>query len=109
MKKNKSGRKLSFNKASVVLMYLMVIGLFAFCFITTSYPPSEFTYCWFLFWIAQACITCVLQINKRNHNSKTQTKISLLEAITPYINEDNVDQIISKYLDIDPVKKRGDR
>lgn len=51
---------LTFNKFSVLLMYIMVIGLFAFCFIVKDYPPAEFTYCWFGFWMLQAVITAVL-------------------------------------------------
>lgn len=95
-------RKITFNKCSVLLMYICIIGLFAFCYITNNYPPAEFTYCWFGFWVAQAIITCKLQIDKRKKKNKTD----FLEAVTPYINEDNVDNLIEKYLGVDLIKKR---
>lgn len=97
---------ITFNKFSVLLMYVMVISIFLFCYITQQYPPAEFTYCWFIFWIAQAAITCVLQINKRSDRRRTQQQTSLFEAVVPYINEENVDKIIEKYFDIEPTKKR---
>ena len=99
-------KKLTFNKASVLLMYIMVIGIFAFCFITQQYPPAEFTYCWFGFWIAQAAITCILQINKRKDRHKTEDRISFWEAITPYINADNADKLIERYIGIEPNYKK---
>jgi len=39
-------KKLSFSKISVVLMYIMVIGFFAFIAITQQYPPTEFIVAW---------------------------------------------------------------
>ena len=103
--KKKIQENLTFNKASVILMYIMVICLFLFCYITQQYPPAEFTYCWFIFWIAQAIITCVLQINKRKSRRHEQERISFFEAITPYINEENVNSIIEKYTGISPKYK----
>jgi len=103
--------KVSFNKASVILMYLMIIGLFLFCFITTAYPPIEFTICWFIFWIAQAIITCVLQINKRKVRHKTEEKelkVRLIDALAPYFNEENANELIKKYVGIEPVYKETD-
>ena len=103
--KKKIQENLTFNKASVILMYIMVICLFLFCYITQQYPPAEFTYCWFIFWIAQAIITCVLQINKRKSRRHDQERISFFEAITPYINEENVNSIVEKYTGISPKYK----
>lgn len=94
--------RITFNKFSVLLMYIMIIGFMAVCLIMKEWPPAEFTYCWFAFWIAQAVITAALQINKRKHRYNE----SLLEAVTPYINQDNAEAIARKLTGVDLKTKK---
>lgn len=99
-------RNITFNKMSVILMYVMVIGLPAVCIVLRDYPPNAFIYCWFGFWIVQAIITAKLRISKR----KKQSEDDLLDYIGAYINEDNIADISEKFLGVElKPKKKGVR
>lgn len=89
--------KITFSRASVILMYLAVIGYVAAGYITGDWPPDAITYGWFGFWLGQGIITCSLTVNKRTNNRK----VSLAEAITPFINHENAVALAEKCLDID--------
>jgi hypothetical protein len=97
--------RISFNKASVCLMYVMVIGYLAVCLLIKDWPPAEFTYCWFGFWVVQALVTAHLEENKRAHK-RQQT---FLQALVPYINEDNAEALVERWLDVDIKPERRKR
>lgn len=96
--------KVTFNKFSVCLMYLAVIGFPVSLVLTSSWPPMEVTICWFAFWIGQAVITATLQISKK----KREQKYKLVNEFSRYITEDNVNEIIESKtgLKIKPRKEK---
>lgn len=46
-KKNKP--KVKFSRVSVILMYLNIMGMFAYVMVTKDYPPDVFIITWFGF------------------------------------------------------------
>lgn len=102
-KKSKPKVKLSFSRVSVLLMYVNIIGMFAYVMITKDYPPTSFVIAWFGFWAVQAVVTCKLQLDKRKHNSN----ISFWDAMLPYLNQENIAALAEKFLDIDLTYKKA--
>jgi hypothetical protein len=89
--------KITFSKFSVSLMYIMIIGYLAICLVIRSWPPAEFTYCWFGFWSIQAVLTTILRNSKRKHEFM---KI-LVGEFRPYINNENALKILERITNID--------
>ena len=83
-------------------MYVAILGILAVCLVSSSYPPIEFTICWFSFWIIQAAITAKLHIDKRQ---KTRQK-DLLGALSEYINCDNVESIVENIVGVELKKNK---
>mgnify|MGYP003427313138 CR=1 FL=1 len=96
-------KKLTFNKLSVILMYIMVIVMPVICVLIKDYPPDSLIYCWFGFWAIQAAITAKI----RNEKRRTEKDKSIFDGLINYINEDNVDKVVEKYLGIDGLKKNN--
>lgn len=92
---------MTFNKFSVILMYVMVVGLALLSTLRSSYPPSEFVYCWFGFWAVQAIITAHLKTNKRKNGKQDR----IVEEIAKYINDDNAQALAEKFLGVNITKK----
>lgn len=93
--------KVSFNKFSVLLMYVMIITLLVYVLITKEYPPTSFIIAYFGFWIAQSVVTAKLYRDKKEREDCDTLK----EFIAKYINEENADALIEKYLDIKPKRR----
>lgn len=96
-------RKITFNKLSVILMYIMVIGLPVICILLKEYPPDAFLYCWFGFWVVQAIITAKLRISKRKREEQTD----ILDIIETYINEDNISEVSERLLGVKLTPKKS--
>ena len=103
MNKSKQKKKIRFSRCAVCLMYINVIGLFVYVAMTKDYPPTAFIIAWMGFWCVQAIVTAVLEINKRGNNKQ----ISFVEAALPYINEENINALIERYLDITPTYRKA--
>jgi hypothetical protein len=96
-------KRITFNKFSVLLMYVMVIAVPVICVLVKDYPPDALIYCWFGFWAIQAVVTARLRNAKRKHEGDADF---WTEAVK-YINEDNVESIVEHYTGLD--LKRGQR
>lgn len=96
-------KKIKFSKIAVSLMYLNIIGMFAYVAITKDYPPTAFIVAWFGFWAVQAVATAVLEINKRGHNRQ----ITLTDAVVPYLNQENCNALIEHFIGIEPTYKKA--
>lgn len=106
--------KITFNKFSVLLMYLMITALLVYVLITKEYPPTSFIIAYFGFWICQSIVTAKLYTSKKQREDDAITKKTMLdaamEAMKPYINEENASEICEKYLGIDLTKtKKGSK
>jgi len=55
------------------------------------------------FWTVQAVVTAVLEINKRGNKNT----ITLLEALLPYVNEENASALLERYIGIEPKYKKA--
>ena len=89
--------KLNFSRASVLLMYLAIIGWNVAGFITGNWPPDAATYSWHIFWLGQGVVTCSLTINK----GANDRKLSFQEAVVPFINYDNAAALAERFIGVD--------
>lgn len=94
--------KINFSRFSVLLMYVMVIGLPIYSTIIGSYPSDIFIICWYVFWCVQAIATMTLTINKRKQNLAEKAVEETLPEIHKYINENNVSQVIERIFGFKP-------
>ena len=79
---------LNFNRFSVLLMYIMVIGLAIVSLFTEI--SNTFVICWYCFWCVQALATMTLTINKRK---QTLTEKAVKDTIKN-LKEENIKEII---------------
>lgn len=105
--------KITFNKFSVLLMYVMITALLVYVLITKEYPPTSFIIAYFGFWICQSIVTARLYTGKKKREEEATKKQTTLEAVmdlvAPYINEENASEICEKYLGFEPTKKKGSK
>lgn len=91
--------KIKFNKFGVCLAFFMIIVYTFYCVFTGNFPPAEMTFCWYGAWTVELIL--LMKIHK---NGKKQT---ILEKLEPYINEDNIEQIVEQKLGVE--LKKNDR
>lgn len=106
--------KVTFNKFSVLLMYLMVIALLVYVLITKEYPPTSFIIAYYGFWIGQSIVTAKVYTDKKKREREAENKQTTIEAVidlvTPYVNEENASEIVEKCLGFEPTKtKKGSK
>lgn len=102
--------KITFNKFSVLLMYLMVIALLVYVLITKEYPPTSFIIAYYGFWIGQSVVTAKVYTDRKKREQEAENKQTAVEAITemvsPYINEENASEIVERCLGFEPTKTK---
>lgn len=95
---------MTFNRGSVILMYVNIMALPIVCFKLESYPPKVFVICWFVFWTVQALITVQIHVTKKK-NKQTD---KILEEAKKYITEDNVASVVKHSTGIKIGEKNND-
>jgi hypothetical protein len=95
---------MTFNKASVILMYINIMSLPVICFKLESWPSKYFIFCWFAFWTIQAILTARIHIKKKRRVQDSKA----FDEVKKYITEDNVAEVLKRFTGIKIGAKNND-
>lgn len=96
---NKDSKKFTFNKGSVLVVAAGVVWFPIWTIMMNSYPPDTVTIAWFAILGLELILTAYMRKDKRK--AETDGKIRAMDAITKYVNEDNVEAVIKHFTGID--------
>jgi len=98
-------KRITFNKGAVLLGLTCLIIYPVLCIVFSYQPPDSLTYCWYASWTAEMIINAHIRTDKRRREKDK----SLLDAITPYINQDNAEAIAKHYIGVELTPEKEKR